>query len=106
MPIIYEYLGIIIRFYSNEHEPIHVHAIYDGNIIKVEFLIKDGKIYRTNYNVVKGNFPPAKLKLLKNFISVFKLKIVWNWERYFIWKMKVEKQVITTKKLTNEDSYN
>jgi hypothetical protein len=26
MPKIYEYLGILIFFYSYEHEPIHVHA--------------------------------------------------------------------------------
>ncbi len=26
MPKIFEYLGIIIMFYSNEHEPIHVHG--------------------------------------------------------------------------------
>jgi hypothetical protein len=24
MPKIFEYLGIVIRFYSNEHDPIHV----------------------------------------------------------------------------------
>lgn len=28
MPKIYEYLGIMIMFYSNEHEPIHVHGKY------------------------------------------------------------------------------
>ncbi|WP_461044454.1 DUF4160 domain-containing protein [Spirosoma harenae] len=28
MPKIFEYLGIVIRFYANEHEPIHVHAQY------------------------------------------------------------------------------
>jgi len=28
MPKLYEYLGILIFFYSNEHEPIHVHAKY------------------------------------------------------------------------------
>ncbi len=26
MPKIFEYLGILIISYSNEHEPIHVHA--------------------------------------------------------------------------------
>ena len=26
MPSIFEYLGIILYFYSNEHEPIHVHG--------------------------------------------------------------------------------
>jgi len=29
MPKIYEYLGILIFFYSNEDEPIHVHGKYD-----------------------------------------------------------------------------
>lgn len=26
MPKIFEYLGILIFFYSNEHEPVHVHG--------------------------------------------------------------------------------
>ncbi len=30
MPKIYEYLGFIFFFYSNEHEPIHVHVIKNG----------------------------------------------------------------------------
>ncbi|MCL2101430.1 MAG: DUF4160 domain-containing protein [Fibromonadales bacterium] len=26
MPSIFEYLGIVLYFFSNEHEPIHIHA--------------------------------------------------------------------------------
>lgn len=26
MPKIYDYLGIVFLFYSNEHEPLHVHV--------------------------------------------------------------------------------
>jgi len=37
MPKIYEYLGILIFFYSNEHEPIPVHAKYDEFESKAEF---------------------------------------------------------------------
>ena len=44
MPKIYEYLGIIIMFYSNEHEPIHVHGKYQGLESKAEFIIKEGVI--------------------------------------------------------------
>lgn len=97
MPKIYEYLGIIILFYSDEHEPIHVHAEYNGNIVKVSFFIRDGKIYRVTYIVVAGKFPPSKLKELKKFISLYKDKIVWAWDRYFIWKSKVEFERITKK---------
>ncbi|MGI4734767.1 MAG: DUF4160 domain-containing protein [Janthinobacterium lividum] len=39
MPKLYEYLGLIIFFYSNEHEPIHVHGQYDGRESKAEFLL-------------------------------------------------------------------
>ncbi len=28
MPKLFEYLGLILRFFSNEHEPIHIHAFY------------------------------------------------------------------------------
>ena len=34
MPKIYEYLGIILFFYSNEHEPIHIHGKFQGAELK------------------------------------------------------------------------
>lgn len=44
MPKIFEYLGIIIFFYSNEHEPIHVHARKGEYESKAEFIIHNGEI--------------------------------------------------------------
>ena len=31
MPKIFEYFGFIFLFYSNEHEPIHVHVMKEGH---------------------------------------------------------------------------
>jgi hypothetical protein len=76
MPKIYEYLGIAIYIYNEDHDPIHIHAIYNKSEIKISFLIKEGKIYRITYTKVKGEFPPAKLRDLKKFVSVFKETIV------------------------------
>ena len=90
MPNIFEYLGIVILFYSDEHEPIHVHAVYGEGTMKVSFFIREGEIYRVTYVEIKGKFPPAKLKELKKFISVYKKDIVAAWDKYFIWKIKVE----------------
>ena len=39
MPKIFEYLGITIMFYSNEHEPIHVHGKYQAFESKADFII-------------------------------------------------------------------
>ena len=54
MPKIYEYLGIIIMFYSNEHEPVHVHGKYQGFESKAEIIIEDGKIVDIIVKDVKG----------------------------------------------------
>lgn len=39
MPKIFQYLEYIIRFYTNEHLPIHVHVQIQQREIKVDFLI-------------------------------------------------------------------
>ncbi|MGH2574616.1 MAG: DUF4160 domain-containing protein [Ignavibacteria bacterium] len=36
MPKLYEYFGIIILFYSNDHEPIHVHGKYQDQESKAK----------------------------------------------------------------------
>lgn len=54
MPKLYDYLGIIIMFYSNEHEPIHVHGKYQGFESKAELIIIDGKVVAINILAVKG----------------------------------------------------
>ena len=95
MPKIYEYMGISIYIYNNDHEPIYVHARYSGNEVKISFLIKEGKIYRTIYSNVKGEFSPTKLRDLKKFISVFKETIIQLWTQINIWKVPV-----TTIKIT------
>lgn len=30
MPKLYEYFGLIVMFYANEHEPVHVHGKFQG----------------------------------------------------------------------------
>ena len=63
MPKIFEYLGILIFFYSNEHEPIHVHGKYDGFESKAEFYIVNGKIVEIKIGPVKGSKPLTDKKL-------------------------------------------
>jgi len=69
MPSIFEYLGIIFYFFSNEHEPIHVHA-RNGEFGKLP---------------LKG----VKLKDFKKFLSIYADKIVAKWVDYFIYHKKV-----------------
>lgn len=44
MPKIFEYFGFIFLFYSNEHEPIHVHVMKDGYEAIFEIILENGEL--------------------------------------------------------------
>jgi len=41
---IFEYFGFIFYFFSNEHEPIHVHVKKGGEECIFDLIIKDGQL--------------------------------------------------------------
>jgi heterodisulfide reductase subunit C len=99
VPKIYEYLGIIILFYSNEHEPIHVHGKHQGHESKAEFLIEDGKVIEITIKTVKGRKPlPSKvLNDFKQFTYQYAEQIVQKWIDYFVLHKSVKCQKIERK---------
>ena len=99
MPKIFEYLGIIIFFYSNEHEPIHVHATYNSLESKAEFYIIEGKISEIRIKFVKDKKPlkGTKLKDFEKFLEFYADKIVEKWVDYFVYHKDVEFEKITKK---------
>ena len=99
MPKIFEYLGIIIFFYSSEHEPIHVHAKKGEFESKAEFIISNGEIVEIRIRENKG-FKPLKGKDLKNFkdfLSIYADKIVKKWIDYFVYRRDIDFERITKK---------
>jgi len=40
MPKLYEYMGLYIMFYANDHEPIHVHCKYQDTESKADIIRK------------------------------------------------------------------
>lgn len=92
MPKIYEYLGISIMFYSNEHEPIHIHGKYQGNESKAEFIITDGQIIDIKIKDAKGKraLPQKELKEFKLFVYKFKDDIVKKWIDYFVYHKSIK----------------
>ncbi len=99
MPSIFEYLGILIFFYSNEHEPIHVHGKHGGFESKAEFFIVDGQITEIRIKPIKGYKPlkGAKLKDFEDFLQVYSDKIVQKWIDYFVFHKDIEFEKINTR---------
>lgn len=44
MPKIFEYFGYVFFFYSNEHEPIHVHVIHGERQLIYELILENGEL--------------------------------------------------------------
>ena len=86
MPKLYEYFGLIIMFYSNEHEPIHVHGKCQGRESRAELIIVDGKITAINYTSSSGKAPLANSEMayFKEIVTAKADDIVQKWIDYFV----------------------
>jgi hypothetical protein len=97
MPKIFEYFGMLIYFYSNEHAPIHVHAKKGEFESKAEFYIVNGEISKIKITNKFGS-QPLKGKDLKDFevfLENYADKIVEKWISYFVYHKEVEFEKIT-----------
>jgi hypothetical protein len=99
MPKIYEYLGILLYFYSNEHEPIHVHGKHGDCESKAEFIIVNGEIIEIKIKAVKGCKPlkGKELKDFKDFLEIYASKIVDKWIDYFVLHKNINFERINVK---------
>lgn len=97
MPKLYEYLGIIILFYSNEHEPIHVHGKYQGRESRAELIIRDGRVVDIIYAPIRGRRPleGAQLQDFQTLVRHYANDIVHKWIDYFVLHRSIESEVIT-----------
>ena len=86
-------------FYSNEHEPIHVHAKKGELESKATFIIEDGIITEIKVTSVKGRKPleNKELKDFEVFLDNYAEKIVEKWISYFVYHKEIEFEKITKK---------
>jgi hypothetical protein len=97
MPKLYEYFGLIILFYSNEHEPIHVHGKYQDTESKADFVISEGEIIEIRYTSVRGKKPleSNQFKSFQRVVENYKEDIVQKWIDYFVLHRRISPVKIT-----------
>jgi hypothetical protein len=57
MPKLYEYFGLRVYFYTNEHEPIHVHGRHAGRESRAEIIVENGRVVGLVFGEVAGRRP-------------------------------------------------
>ena len=77
MPVLSRFYGIVIRMYflQKEHNPPHIHAIYNDDMAAIDFLTG---------TVLDGYLPPKALALVQEWITVHRdeLKEVWETQNF------------------------
>ena len=99
MPKIFEYFGFIFLFYSNEHEPIHVHVNKEGHEAIFEIVMVDGKLTELRRRA-SNKMPPLSEKdaaTAEAFVRKYYKNIVEKWVNFFIYKKRVRPTKITKK---------
>ena len=99
MPNLYEHLGLLVYFYSNEHEPIHVHGKHAGRESRAEIILQNGRIVGIEYGNVAGKRPLAgqKLKDFETLVEAKAEEIVERWINFFVHNVRSKPEIITRK---------
>jgi hypothetical protein len=85
MPKIYEYLGFIFFFYTNEHLPVHVHINKGGNESKCELVFNNG-VLELQWKKLRGKKELSDKEKLEAgiFIEKYHNEILEKWQKVFI----------------------
>ena len=97
MPKIFEYFGFIFYFFSNEHEPIHVHVLHGDKESIFDLIMMDGELVDIHVREKKGADPlPEKDKrTAEEFIRKYHKNIIQKWAKFFVLKQVFEAQELT-----------
>jgi len=95
MPTIYEYLDFLIRLYTEDHLPIHVHIFKTERESKCELHYIKGELV-LKWKNVSGAKPlnSKEKKIVEELIGKYHLQIVKKWELIQIFGKTVKKEKI------------
>lgn len=97
MPKLYEYFGLIVMFYANEHEPVHVHGKAQGRESRAEIIVVDGLVDEIRYAAMPGRAPlnPNEMRFFQEVVSARASDIIEKWIDYFVMHRSIKPERIT-----------
>jgi hypothetical protein len=97
MPKLYEYFGVLVMFYSNEHEPVHVHGKFQGRESRAELILIDGLVTEIRYRDVTGRAPlgQSEMRYFEEIVSARAAEIVTKWIDFFVLHKPIKPEHIT-----------
>ena len=96
---IFEYFGFIFYFFSNEHEPIHVHVKKGCEECIFDLVIENGQLVRVERREKTGADPlnSKDESTAVDFIRVYWKEIVEKWVTFFVYRQEISNTKINKK---------
>ena len=84
-------------FYSNEHEPVHVHGKCQGRESRAEIILINGVLTEIRYTSVSGRAPleSSELRYFEEIVAVKADEIVSKWIDFFVLHKSITSERIT-----------
>lgn len=92
MPKIFEYFGFIFFFYSNEHEPIHVHVLKGELAMVFELILMNGELVGIRRRNATGHpsLTEKDIRTVEDFIHAYYKRIIKKWMDFFVLKKRIK----------------
>ena len=97
MPDIYTYFGFIFSFFSQEHEPIHIHVEHQDRMTIFDLIIVDGDLVEIKKRDKGKPLVGKDERTAIEFIEKYWKEIVEKWVSFFVYKKRVRCTDIKTK---------
>lgn len=97
MPKLYEYFGLIVMFYANEHEPVHVHGKSQGREARAEIIVIKGIVTEIRYESALGRAPleSNEMRFFQELVTARADEIVAKWIDFFVLHQPIKSERIT-----------
>jgi hypothetical protein len=97
VPKLYEYFGLIVMFYANEHEPVHVHGKSQGREARAEIIVINGIVSEIRYDSVLGRAPleSNEMRFFQELVTARSDEIVAKWIDFFVLHKPIKPERIT-----------
>lgn len=66
-PLAFSFEGIKVNIYHEDHNPIHIHALYGDQEAVYELEIMNGKLIESHVRDLSKQLPPAQDKKVRKF---------------------------------------
>lgn len=97
MPKLYEYFGLVFLFYSDDHDPMHLHVQAGSREGIIMLIILEGKLVELRWRAKRGAsmLHEKEKRDAESFVRAMKDDIVEKWTAFYVEHKRIKPVRIT-----------